>query len=222
MKISICGGFHQTSYIIEMFKKDKRRKNKLVVINDNPTNAKILANKFNIPIVVGDFTKTYTLEEGDIVDSDLFISLSENDQDNYVACLMAKNIYNCKKVLCTVTNPSFVPIFKKLGIDIAISSSYLIGETIKNESNVEDVFKSLSIDDNLIKIIQFKVKDNHSICNQELKDIKMPDYATISAIVRNHKIIIPKGKTLILKDDNVTIVLNASYEEEFLDFIKKL
>jgi len=219
MKIVICGGTNQASYIIDMFRKDKKRTNKLIVINENKESAQIISNKFKIPVLVGDFTKTYTLDDANIVNSDLFITLGHIDADNYVACLLAKNVYHCKKVICSVSNPSNVAVFKKLGIDSAISSSFLIGETIRNESNIEDVFKTLSIEDDMIKIIEIDIKNTYEICNKELKDIDFPEYGTISAIFRKPHIIIPKGKTDIRKDDKLIMVASAKDEENLIKFV---
>jgi len=184
MKIVICGGDNQSSYIIDMFKKDKKRSNKLIVINSDQEIAQKISNKFKIPVLVGDYTKIYTLDDAQIVGSDLFITLGNKDADNYVACLLAKNVYHCKKVICALSNPSNVSIFKRLGIDSALSSAFLIGETIRNESNIEDVFKTLSIEDDMIKIIEVDIKSTYDICNKELKNIDFPDYGTISAIFR--------------------------------------
>jgi trk system potassium uptake protein TrkA len=221
MKIVICGGDNQSSYIIDMFKKDKKRSNKLIVINSDQEIAQKLSNKFKIPVLVGDYTKTYTLDDAQIVNSDLFITLGHSDSDNYVACLLAKNVYHCKKVICALTNPSNVSIFKKLGIDSAISSAFLIGETIRNESNIEDVFKTLSIEDDMIKIIEVDIKSSYDICDKELKDIDFPEYGTISAIFRKPHIIIPKGKTDIRKDDKLIMVASTKDEEDLIAYVTR-
>ncbi len=222
MKIIICGGTNQASYIIDMFKKDKRKKNNLIIINEDADYAKYLSNKFKVPVVVGDFTKTYILDDANIFGADLFITLSNSDTDNYVACLLAKNVYQVKKVISAVSNPNNVKVFKSLGIDSAISSSFLIGETIKNESNIEDVFKSLSIEDDMIKIIEVNVKGNFVICNKELKDlIDFPDFCTISAIFRKPHIIIPKGKTDIRRGDKLIIVGSTKDQDKIISYITK-
>lgn len=222
MKIIICGGTNQASYIIDMFKKDKRKKNNLVIINEDADYAQYLSNKFKVPVTVGDFTKTYILDDANIVGADLFITLSNSDTDNYVACLLAKNVYKVKKVISAVSNPNNVKVFKSLGIDSAISSSFLIGETIKNESNIEDVFKSLSIEDDMIKIIEVNVKGNFVVCNKELKDlVDFPDYCTISAIFRKPHIIIPKGKTDIRRGDKLILVGSTRDEEKIISYITR-
>lgn len=221
MKIVICNGTNQASYIINMFKQDKK-KNELIVINDNQEFSQVLSNKYKIPVLVGDYTKTYTLDDAGIVGADVFIALGHNDTDNYVACMLAKNKYSVKKVISSVINPNNVAVFKRLGIDSAVSSSFLIGETIKNESNIEDVFKSLSIEDNMIKIIEIDVKNTYEVCNKELKDIDFPEYGTISAIYRKPHIIIPKGKTDIRKGDKLIMVASAKDEESLINFVTKL
>jgi len=221
MKIVICSGTTEASYIIDMFLKQGTKRNELIVINENKEVAKELSETHKVKVYVGSLEKHYTLDDAKINDADLFIALSEKDQDNYVSCLMAKNLYGCKRVIATVKNPQNVTIFKQLGIDSTISSSYLISESIKNASNIEDVFKSLSFEDDLIKIIEIVIKDEYEICNKEIKDIAFPDFATISAINRKPHIIIPKGKTMIKKDDRLIIVVQTKDEEALIDFVTK-
>jgi trk system potassium uptake protein TrkA len=220
MRIVICGGTNQAAYIIDMFRKDRKRKNSLTVISNDAYYAKFLSNKYKIPVIIGDFTKSYILDDANIENADLFITLSNVDTDNYVACLLAKNVYHVKKTISAVLNPNNVKVFKRLGIDSAISSSFLIGETIKNESNIEEVFKSLSIEDDMIKIIEVNVKNNFLICNKELKDlVDFPDFCTISAIFRKPHIIIPKGKTDIRNGDKLILVGSTKDEEKIINYI---
>lgn len=221
MKIIIAGGKHEASYIIDMFINNKKTNKNLVVINDNEKIAQELSEAYKIPVIIGNPTKQFTLDEAEISGSDLFIALSENDYDNYVACIMAKNMYSCKKVICSVTNPLNVEIFKKLGIDSAISSSFLIGETIKNESNIEDVFKTLSLEDDLIKIIEINIKEKYQICNKALVDIEFPEEGTISAIYRKPHIIIPKGKTIIRDGDRLVVIATQNAENKIIKFVTK-
>lgn len=222
MKITICGGTHEASYIINMFKCDKKNKHKLIVINEDKEYGKHLANKYKIPVLIGDYTKIYTLDDADISNSDLFITLSKKDPDNYIASLLAKNLFNCKKILSVVTNPNNVSIFKRLGIDFAISSSYLIGETIKNESNIEDVLRTLSLEDDMIKIIEIDIKKEYEICDKELRELDFPEYGTISAIFRKPRIIIPKGKTDIRNNDKLIMVAPAHEEKNLINYVTKL
>ena len=220
MRIVICGGTNQAAYIIDMFRKDRKRKNSLTVISNDADYAKFLSNKYKIPVIIGDFTKSYILDDANIENADLFITLSNVDTDNYVACLLAKNVYHVKKTISAVLNPNNVKVFKRLGIDSAISSSFLIGETIKNESNIEEVFKSLSIEDDMIKIIEVNVKNNFLICNKELKDlVDFPDFCTISAIFRKPHIIIPKGKSDIRNGDKLILVGSTKDEEKIINYI---
>lgn len=219
MKITICGGTYEASYIVGMFK--GFRGNQIIVINNDKALAKQIASKHKVQVLVSDFTKAYSLDEADVVGSDLFIALSNNDEANYVACTLAKNLYDCKKVISAVSNPNNVAVFKKLGIDYAISSSYLIGQAVKNEANLQNVFKSLSFEDDLITFVEVEVKENYEIANKALKDIPFPEYGTISAINRAPKVIIPKGKTLIQVGDKLIVVVTDNRDKDMIKFLTK-
>ena len=111
MRIVIADGYQEADYIINLF---LNKKNKISVINSNMEIAKALSVKNNIDVIFGNSNKAYDLQCAQTTNADLFIALSANDIRNYIACQMAKMIFNVKKVIAIVENPKNVEIFKKL------------------------------------------------------------------------------------------------------------
>lgn len=54
--------------------------------------------KYDISVVCGDPCKQYLLEEAEIDDFDILISLMEKDQDNFAICQTAKKYIISKKL----------------------------------------------------------------------------------------------------------------------------
>ena len=139
MKIVIAGGDSKAEYIIKSF---KDKKNELVVINPSFHVAERLKKACFVKVYHGEPWSRITLQQADAFDADVFISLCERDTDNYATCLMAKRMFNAKKTICVVDNPANVDIFKKLGLDAVISSTYLLSQSIMSESSVESLTKT--------------------------------------------------------------------------------
>jgi len=133
---------------------------------------------------------------------------------------MAKKMFNVKKTICVVDNPSNVEYFKKLGLDAVISSTYLLAQSIMSESSMESLTKTLSIDDNRIAVIEKVVLSRYAICFKAIKDIRFPKYASISAIYRNYQIIIPSGAVVIQPKDTLLMVTAPNNAKNLLKYVE--
>ncbi len=218
MKIVIAGGDHQADYIISMYAKERKD---LIVINSDKEFADYLSRKHRISVYVGEPYKQYVFEESNIHDADIFIALCASDSDNYVACTMAKQLFNVRKCICTVHNPKNVELFKQLGIDSVISSTYLLGESIKNESSIEDIVKTLSLEDDKIVISEIVVDKSFSIVNKKIVDINFPKEANIACIYRKPTVVIPYGQTIIRANDKLLVVSSPKEQQMVIDFVKQ-
>lgn len=218
MKIVIAGGGHEAEFIAAMF---KGRENKLVIINPSEEVASNILKRMRVPVYVGEPWRRYVLEEANAHDADVFIALCPSDTDNYASCMMARDCFEAKKTICVVSNPKNVDLFKRLGVDSVISSSYLLGQSLKNETSVENLIKSFSLENNKIIITEAVVLSNYKIANKQLKDINFPSYASISCIFRTPDVIIPKGDTIIKPKDNLLIVCAPEEEKKVQAFISE-
>ena len=217
MKIVIADGFHEADYIISLF---NTKVNDLVVINENEDICHYLSLYNDIPVMTGHCTKESDLKEAGAEDCDLFIALSEDDYKNYVACKTAKNI-GAKRCIATVINPKNVKVFKDLGIDMVVCSTYLLSEQIRNLTSIKNMVNSLSLEDNKVIILEIRITSDLSVTNKTLKEINISDLGSISCIMRSGQAIIPNGQTEILDGDIVLIVTTVESQQKIIDFFKR-
>ena len=214
MKIVIVNGKHEADYIIKSF---NNRQNKLIVINDNKQFCEYISANNNIPVLYGDATKRYTLEDAKIHNANLLIALTYDDTENYVISKFAKEVFHVEKVICLVSNPKKVAVFKKLGIDTVISSIHLLAESIKEESAIENVIKTLTIRPEKVVLIDLIVEEEMVIANKKVKDANFPTNMNIGCILRNEtEVIIPYGETELLAKDHLYIFMEPHEQESIL------
>lgn len=218
MNILICGGRQQADYVLSVFA--GKHSNNIVVINDDEKIADTISEHYGISVIDLDPTKKYSFEIANVNNFDLIISLQESDADNFVSCKMAKEIFNIKKAICTVSNPNNVDIFTKLGIDVAISDSYLLTQKIKGESDIESVFKTSSLEGDKIVITEIKIKPEFWCVGKSLKDLLLPKTGNITCIFRDPNVIIPRGDTVINAMDTLVIASAPENQQGLIDFVK--
>ena len=217
MNILVCGGKVEADYVLRAFKKQG---NNIVIMNEDDDTVEMLSEHYDLDVLKIDPTKIYSFETADVTNFDLVVSLMEKDADNFVVCKIAKELFHIKKAICTVTNPNNVSIFQRLGIDSPISASYLLTEKIKGESDVESIFRTLSLEDEKIVITEVKVLDSFPCVGQTLAQLRLPDTGNITCIFRDPDVIIPRGNTTILAGDTMVIASAIEAQQELIDYIK--
>ena len=218
MKIVITGGKHEADFIIKMLKEEHHQ---LIVINQDIEFAEYISTNNDISVFPGDPTKAYVLSDAEADNADVLLALSDSDTDNYITCITAKRQFNIKRTVSKVKNPKNVELFKKLGVDSVISSTYLLAQTILNESSVENIIKTLSIEDEKVVMIEMGVEENYMLVNKRIMDISFPKNINISCIFRDPHVIIPKGDTIIKAEDKLIIISTPNEQDEIIEFIKK-
>ncbi|MDR1697349.1 MAG: NAD-binding protein [Erysipelotrichaceae bacterium] len=216
-KVVIANGTYQAAYIIRRFLDIKGIK--LIVLNDDEAFATYLTMSLGVGVFFADATKPDSFKVAGIYEADVFIALSENDITNAISCLVAKQIFKVKKTISVAKDPRNVEIFGHFGIDSVISSTFILFERIKHETEVMDkLVSTMSIDNSKIVISEFRL-ENSKLSNMVLKDIGFPNFANIACIFRGNDTIIPSGKTVFQNFDRIVIVTAAKNQMKVLNFL---
>ena len=218
MKLVIADGMHEADYIISLF---NTKHNELIVINEDEYACKYLSLNNDIPVMKGRCTRENELREAGAENCDLFIALSEDDYKNYVACRTAKDLLGAKRCIATVINPKNVDIFKSLGIDSVISSTYLLGERVNNITSVENLINSLSLEDDKIQIVELKLTEGLEVIGKSLAEINISDIGTISSVMHGNSPILPNGQTILQENDKVIVVTTKDNTDKIINIFQR-
>ena len=111
----------------------QRLENKCTVkiIESNAARAEIIATHLGHGLVLlGDATDEELLEQESIEDTDLFLALTNKDEDNIMAASLAKSM-KCKRVLALINRQVYAELVQSGPIDIAISPALVsIGDLL--------------------------------------------------------------------------------------------
>ena len=131
MRVVIAGGRSRTDFLVDSLVLGG---NEVVVVNADRAWCEYLSDRHNVPVICGDATKRYVLDDADIEGFDLVIALSDSDADNLVICHLAQRYFGIERQVCTAYNPRNVAVFKKLGITSVVSATYLLSKYIEETS----------------------------------------------------------------------------------------
>lgn len=207
----IVGGFNKArSLAYSLIKKNYH----VVAVNNNKENCDILAQIDNLTVIFGDGTKPYILEDAEVTDADLVISLTPNDEDNLVICELSKARFHAKRTVSLVNDAKKTDFFYRMGIDSVVCAVNAITNIIEQQTFLEGIATILPSGESRISIAEVPIPENAPSVGKRLFEINLPDEVIIGCILRGERSMIPKGDTQLLKGD--MLILISSDQKEML------
>ncbi len=162
----------------------------------------------------GDGCEAATLAEVGTDRADMFIAVTGDDEDNLVACQVAKHKFNVPRTISRIRNPRNENLFKKLGVDVTICSTNVILEHIETEVPTHPLTRLLEIRDKGLEIVEVKIPVDSTTAGKPVKELLLPPESILSLIIRKEgKVIVPTGDTVIQGEDQVIAVTSPDSEE---------
>ncbi len=164
-------------------------------------------------IVHGDGCDVPSQEEAGTGHASVFVSVTGDDDDNLVACQLAKVSFNVPRTVARVNNPKNERIFHKMGID-AISSTTVISHLVEEEATVGDVITLYSLKKGKLALVEVELlKEKCVVCHKKIADLNLPEDCVIVTIVRGEEVIIPRGSTILEAGDSIIALTSLDKEE---------
>ena len=198
-------------------------KYKVTVIESNRELCLNIANttsNIDVNVINGDGTSINYLIDAEIETADALIAVTGRDQDNLIACQIAKNKFNVKKTIARVNNPKNIKIFEKLGVDTVVSSTASIVDIIEREVFISGLTSLVTIGN--LSINEIKLQPNYHSVNKQIRDLGFPKDCIIISIIRNNDVIIPDGSTMLLPGDEVIAVSKKGSEAKVESVLGKV
>ena len=174
------------------------------------------ANNLDITVICGDGSTIDVLEAAGAAQADALIAVTGRDQDNLVACQLAKKQFRAKKVIARVNNPRNSEAMRAFGADIAVSSTEVITNLIEQEVDVAELHLLATLNKGRAGICAITLPDDTALRRRTLNEISLPEGTLIISIVRNDTLIIPNGSTTMEPRDEVVAVCTAGSQKELL------
>ncbi|HEX9976176.1 MAG TPA: TrkA family potassium uptake protein [Dehalococcoidales bacterium] len=163
--------------------------------------------------VRGDGCETATLAEVGTDRADMLIAVTGEDEDNLVSCQLAKHKFKVPRTIARIVNPKNEVLFKKLGIDVTVSSTDIILESIEAEVPTHLLTHLMTIRDRGLEIVEIKIPTNSSAVGKTIKELELPSGSVLSLIIRkSSRPIVPQAETILQAGDQIIAV--ASPESE--------
>jgi trk system potassium uptake protein TrkA len=163
----------------------------------------------------GDGCEANTLEEAGTARADLFVAVTDQDADNLVACQIAKHRFKVPRTIARMSDVKNEPLFKKLGVDVIVSSTILILQYIENQTTRPPLLTRLAVlrgSDR--EIVDVKIPPTSAAVGKKIRDISLPlNNHIILLIRRDERIQLPTSTNVLEAGDRVIVVGDRASEE---------
>jgi len=149
------------------------------------------------------------LVEENIEDTDVFIAVTNDDEANIMASMLAKRL-GSRKVITLISNPDYVDLIQGGEIDIAVSPQQTtIGSLLTHirKGDVVNVHALRRGAAEAIEAIAHGDSRSSKVVGRRVDEIPLPSGATIGAIVRDQEVIIAHDHIRVEPDDHVILFL---------------
>lgn len=213
MKVIIVGGGQVGSYIASLLLTNGHD---VKIIEYREKNYHKLGKEFPAEILIfGHGSDPEVLEMAGIDKADVLAAVSAEDEVNLVVSTMAKMEFGVPRVVARVNNPKNAWLYNSgMGVDIGVNQADLMAHFIVEEMDLKDMFTLMKLNRGDYSIVQVKVAGNAKAAGCMLKDLPIPKKAVLIAITRNEVVIIPKGDTQIMADDEILILTDEANRRE--------
>ena len=175
-------------------------------------------NLKNTLVINGDGANFSLLEEERVGESDVVVSVTNNDEKNLLCSLLAKQM-GVPKVITRVSKNSNAKIFEKVGIDVAISQNAAAIDDIENHLIKTEVEILATVERGQGKVLEICIPFDFK--TETLMNLKLPCKAIIAIIQRRNRIIIPRGTTQVMPFDNLIVFTTQENADAILNYFKR-
>jgi trk system potassium uptake protein TrkA len=206
---------YQTARILE------DRGFKPVLFEHDEKRARWLAEQLpGTTVINGDATDQDLLTREDVGEADVLVAALENDQQNLLATLLAKEMGTGRTIAVT-NNGDFADLFETVGVDVAVSPREVTGEEITRFTRARRAENVSIIESDRAEVLEIEVDAESVLADRTLREsaADLPDGLVVGAITREGALITPRGDTVIEKGDHVVVFTDTADVERATELL---
>ena len=209
MKIILVGGGKVGSALCRSLVAEKHD---VLLIEQDEAVLNHIVNRFDIMGILGNGADFTILEQASVQDCDIFIALTEYDEVNMIAAVLAKKM-GAKETIVRVRNPEYSNSYFKekniLGFSLIVNPELLAARAI---GNIIDFPSALSVErfaGGRVSLMEFVVKSSSGLCHMPISEFRKKfGNVIVCAMERDHQLMIPSGDMTIQDKDRIFVTGN--------------
>lgn len=200
-------GYYLTKFLLS-------QGHEVMLIENDKNKVASMADELGDSVIQGDGSAVETLTEAGANRADAIVAVTGHDEDNLIICQLAKMMFFVARTIARVNNPVNEETFSSLGIDVTVNATRLINAIIQEQVTAHDMLiPLLTMRGGDLEIVQTSISHASPVVNRQIKDFVLPKGSLFISIYRGEEVIIPRGDTILLEDDQVLVLVRKGHEQ---------
>ena len=186
----------------------------VLVLEKDARICKTITDELGAVCFRGDGCEAATLAEVGTGRADMVVAVTGDDEDNLVSCQVAKHKHNVPRTIARIRNPLNAALFKKLSVDVTVSSTDLILEAIEREVPTHTVTQLLTIEDKGLVIVDVRITPESTTVGTAIKDLVLPKESKLVLVIPGQgNAHVPAANTVLLAGDQIIAITTPDSKE---------
>jgi trk system potassium uptake protein TrkA len=185
----------------------------VLVLEQNPEVVERLRPTLDITWVAADACEVSSLHAAGLATVDVVVAATGDDEDNLVVSLLAKQEFAVPRVVARVNNSKNQWLFNESwGVDVSVSTPQLLTALVEEAVSVGSLVRLLQFQGGSAHLVEVTLAENSPAAGYAIADLSIPREATVVAVVREDRLVVPRGDTVLQVDDEVLVLVTADAE----------
>jgi trk system potassium uptake protein TrkA len=163
----------------------------------------------------GDACEVATLQAAGFGEADVVVAATGDDEDNLVVSLLAKQEFAVPRVIARVNHPKNEWLFNETwGVDVSVSTPHLMAALVEEAVSVGTLVRLLHFAEGTAGLVEVTLAEESPAGGRQIADLGMPRDASVVAVVRDRRVVVPRGDTVLQAGDEVIALVTADSEDQ--------
>ena len=179
----------------------------VLMIEQDAEKAREIQDELGDIVMEGDGCEATVLEKAGTARADMLLAVTGDDEDNLVACQVAKQRFNVARTVARINNPKNEEIFRKLEVDITVSATSAIMAHIEQELPTHQLIPLMRLSGSGLEIVEVRIPEDSRVVGTPIRQIMLPYQSMICLVVGDDGTAkVPSGDTILHAGDEVLAV----------------
>jgi trk system potassium uptake protein TrkA len=169
-------GFHLAKELVEA-------NQEVLLIEQDPERVAEIQEELGDIVMQGDGCEATVLESAGTERANMLLAVTGDDEDNLVACQVAKERFNVERTVARISNPKNEEIFQKLHVDITVSATSAIMNRIEPELPTHQLIPLTKLKGSGLEVVEVRIPDDSRVVNRRVRELLLPAQSMIICII---------------------------------------